>query len=294
MEAPEGLTYRTAYWDDPQAKEQFRRFLISIHGLDLGPWDAAGYWNPERYTAFSLFDGDQIVATTNLFSTEMVVDGARLRLGEFSGVGTAPEYRGRGLNRWLTERALATAGPTHDGFFLFADDDAVGFYARCGFVPVAETIGAVDVTVPVPEPGAHRLDAENADDLALLHRLAHERAPVSQRLGVLTPELLMFHFLSTLPDCITYVPDLDVVVCCEVDDGVMTIFDVVGPTVPSFAELHPYLATTPHHEVRWFFMPDEMGVEPDRWTAVDDSGLHVLPPLSLPGPATLLPYTSRA
>jgi hypothetical protein len=209
-------------------------------------------------------------------------------------VGTSPEFRGRGLNRWLTEQALESAGATHDGFFLFADQDAVPFYARCGFVQVEETIAALTVTPSACSPGLRKLDPGDDDDMTLLYRLARERTPVSDLVGAWNAKLLMFHCLYTLRDCLYYVSDLDAAVFFEVSDGVLTLFDVVGRRVPSFAELQPYLNGTPHDEVRFFFMPDKMGVEPTRWTLLEDSNLQVLPPLQLPEPKGLFPYVSRA
>jgi len=289
-----GLTYRAHYWDDLHAKELFKEFLLSIHGLDLSLWDEEGFWDDEHYTAFSLFDGDRIVATTNLFSMEMVVEGVPRRLGQFSGVGTAPEFRRRGMNRWLTEQALESAGANHDGFFLFADEEAVPFYAKCGFVPVEETIPVVSVAAPTPVPGLRRLDPGNRGDLALLSRLAGERSPVSDLLGVWNARLLLFHCLYTMRDCLYYVSDLDAAVFFEVDSGILTVYDIVGRRVPPFAELHPFISGIPHHEVRFLFMPDKMGVDPTRWTSLEDSGLQVLPPLRLPEPQCLFPQVSRA
>ena len=294
MKAKEGLTFRSGYWDDRPAKERFKEFLISIHGLDLSLWEQKGYWDDEHYTAFSFFDGDRVVATTNLFSMEMVVDGVRRKLGQFSGVGTAPEFRGRGLNRWLTDKALEWAAPTHDGFFLFADQDAVSFYAKCGFVPVGETITGLMVEPQTHRPGLRKLNPESDDDLALIYRLACERSPVSDLLGASNAKLLMFHCLYTLRDCLYFVPDLDVAVFFDVDGGCLTLFDVVGRRIPSFADLHPYISGQRHSEVRFSFMPDKMGVEPTGQTTLRDSNAHVYPPLRLPEPERLFPYASRA
>lgn len=294
MKAEEGLVFRSGYWDDHRAREQFRQFLISIHGLDLSLWEQKGYWDEEHYTAFSFFEGDRVVATTNLFSMEMVVDGRRRKLGQFSGVGTLPEFRGRGLNRRLTEKALDWAAATHDGFFLFADEDAVGFYEKCGFIPVAETITSLKVKSQAPQPGLRKLDPESDEDLALVYRLACERSPVSDLLGALNPELLMFHCLYTLRNSMYFVADLDVVIFFEVDDERLTLFDVVGRRVPSFAELHPYVSGQRHSEVLFSFMPDKMGVDATGQTTLEDSGAHVYPPLRLPDPTRLFPYVSRA
>jgi GNAT superfamily N-acetyltransferase len=294
VEAIEGLAFRFGYWDDGRAKRRFQEFLVSIHGLDLSLWNRMGYWDDESYTAFSLFDGDRLVATTNLFSMEMVVDGARRRLGQFSGVGTAPEFRGRGLNRWLTEQALTSSAATHDGFFLFANEDAVPFYAACGFVGADEAIATLRVTPTIGSTGLQKLDPSSEHDLSLIYRLANERSPVSNLLGTWNAKLLMFHCLYTLRDHLYYVPDLDAVVFFAENNGVLTLHDVVARELPSFDELHPYISGEPHHEVRFFFMPDLMGVEPTEWKPLDGGGLQVLPPLRLPGPTPLFPYTARA
>ena len=278
MRALEGLDFRSEYWDDRRATDRFKEFLVTIHGLDLSLWEQKGHWDHENYSAFSLFEGERIVATTNLFSMEMMVDGRRRKLGQFSGVGTLPEFRKRGLNCWLTERVLEWAAPTHDGFFLFSDKDAIPFYDRCGFVPLRETISTLKVEPPAAIPGLRKLDPANDADLERIYRLACDRTPVSDLLGAWTAKLLMFHCLYTLRDDLYYLPDLD----------------VVGKQVPSFTDLHPYISELPHQEVRFHFMPDKMNVEPDGKTTLEHSNAHVYPPLRLPGPDLLFPYSSHA
>jgi GNAT superfamily N-acetyltransferase len=282
------------YWDNRRATKRFKEFLIAIHGLDLSLWEQRGYWDYENYHAFSLFEGERIVATTNLFSMEMLIDGRRRRLGQFSGVGTLPEFRRRGLNRWLTERALKWAAPTHDGFFLFADQEAIPFYDSCGFVPLRETVSTLRVERPAPRPGLRKLDPDNDADLEWIHRLACERSPISRLLGAWTEKLLMFHCLYTLRDDLYYLPDLDVAVFFRVDDRRLTLFDVVGREVPSFAELHPYISELPHDEVRFHFMPDKLDVVPSSKTPLKNSNAQVYPPLRLPGPDCLFPYSAHA
>ena len=294
MRALDGLEFRSGYWDDRQATERFKQLLVTIHGLDLSLWEQKGYWDHENYIAFSLFEGDRIVATTNLFSMEMQVEGRRVRLGQFSGVGTLREFRGRGLNRWLTEQALKWATPNHDGFFLFADHDAIPFYDRCGFEPLQETISTLTVERPAPRPGLRRLDPDNDVDLARIHGLARRRDPVSGRLGAWAENLLMFHCLYTLRNDLYYLPELDVAVFFRTENGRLTLFDVVGPQVPAFDDLHPFLSEEPHTEVRFHFMPDKMKVDPDRKTTLQDSNAHIYPPFRMPGPDCLLPYCSHA
>ncbi len=288
------LDFRFRYWEDPHSRAAFQRFLIEIHGLDLGEWERRGFWDHEDYLPFSLFDGDQVVASLCVYSMDLVIDSVRRRVGQLSGVGTAPERRRQGLGRWLTDRALEELGPSHEGFFLFANDEAVPYYRRCGFVPVTERAAILPVDPVKERPGARRLDMGRDRDLALLARLARERTPVSRVLGAHNPRLLMFHALYGLRERAVHVPDLGVVAFYGVSEGRLTLYDVVGSEIPSFAELHPYLATDPHREVAFRFVPDRMGIPVQEHEVLTDDQTHVLPGLDLPAGAFVFPHTGHA
>lgn len=291
---PGSFTFRHAFWDDPRARAAYRSFLVDIHGLDLGLWEQRGFWD-ERYVAYSLFDGDRIVASVSLYSMDMVLGGRRCRLGQLSGVGTRPELRRRGLNRWLGEQAMRDTAGTHEGYFLFADDDAVPFYRRCGFVPVEEEIQTLAVpALPRPRAGLRKLDPADEHDRALVYRLACDRAPISNVLGVLAPKLVMFHFLYILEGCTYYAADLDVVVAFRVNDATLTLFDVIGREVPPFAALHPYLATWPHREVAFHFVPDRMDVTPTGARPLLGDNTHVDSRLQLPVAGCIFPFVAHA
>ncbi len=293
MTGPDGLTYREGYFGNRLLRNEFKRFLREIHGLDLTRWEACGFWD-EGYRAFSLLDGDRMVASVCLYSMDMTIGGAPRRVGQFSGVGTVPGRRRRGLGRWLSERALAWAAPGHDGFFLFADEEALPFYARLGFTRASESVPVLAVEPPAPRPGMRRIEVDDDHDLALLTAIARRRAPASEALGVRNPELLLFHCLYTLPGRAWFVPDLNAAVFFSVEEGRLTLFDVAAARIPSFAELHPYLAGIPHHEVRFRFEPDRMGVEPSSRLPLEENNLHLHPSLRLPASPILFPYTAHA
>jgi hypothetical protein len=186
------------------------------------------------------------------------------------------------------------ASPTHDGFFLFATDEAVPFYAKCGFVPVQENAAKLLIESPKPRSGLQKLDIQSDKHLDLIYRLACERTPVSDVLGVFNPKLLMFHCLYTLRDHAYHIPDLDVVVFFKVDGQRLTLFDVVGRHVPSFSELHSYLARQPHREVWLEFTPDKMGIKASGWRTPEGNNTHIHPPFRLPQPNCIIPYVAHA
>ena len=107
------LSYREDYWDSPELKEQFLSFLIQIHGLDLSRWDKMGFWD-RKYRPFSYFDGDSLISNVCIYSMDMTIQGQRRLVAQVSAVGTLPEYRRKGLNIELTQKAMDWARVNHD------------------------------------------------------------------------------------------------------------------------------------------------------------------------------------
>jgi GNAT superfamily N-acetyltransferase len=293
LDAPGSLTFRSRYWDDRDAKAAFRKFLFAIHGLDLGLWDERGFWD-DAYTPFSLFEGNRVVSSVCLYSMDMVVGGRPCKLGQISGVGTLPEFRRRGLNRELTRAALEWASPTHAGFFLFADDDAVPFYRKCGFEPAPETCWTTRLEKATPRSGLRKLDPKDDRDVELVYGLACAREPVSDVVGAFNPKLLMFHWLLRLRENGYYIPDLEVAVFARTDGDVMTLIDVVGKEVPPLRVLHPYLPAAAGGEVRFGFMPDRMKVDAVRRPGPPANNAHALPPFRWPAGEYMVPLMACA
>jgi len=289
------LRYREAYWEDRDARRAFQGFLREIHGLDLCRWEAIGQWDDD-YRPFSFFDADgRVVSSVCVYALDMVVRGAACRAAQISGVGTLPEYRRRGLNRKLTERALAWAADAGCAFvFLFANEDAFGFYEACGFEHLVEFVPTADVRVGETRPGAVTLDPSRPADLDLLRRAARLRAPVSERLGVLSAPLFLFHVVYPRWERLLHVPDLDTIVACRHEGERLTLFDVVAEEVPSLERLLPYVAAPGTTEVTFRFLPERLAPGDLRWQASPENGLHDRGDIPLRGERVIFPHTAQA
>ena len=289
------LLYRDGYWADLAAKDAFKRFLVEVHGLDLSAWESAGYWDDEHYRAYSYFDAEErVVSSVCVYSLHMVVDGSPCRAAQIAGVGTLPEYRRQGLNRRLTEIALERVDPDHDFVFLFSDPDAVSFYRRCGFQPVLEHLPHVEVEPRAPKAGMRLVDLERAADRSRVERLSFQRTPVSETLGVSNPNLLMYHVLYKFPGRLHDIPVLDVVVPLRREGARLTVYDVIGPRVPRFDELYPYLASPETTEIGFYFVPDRLGIEEPRWRPLPDNCLFDRGEFPLRAERFVFPFTAQA
>ncbi|MFZ1684170.1 MAG: GNAT family N-acetyltransferase [Candidatus Zixiibacteriota bacterium] len=287
------LAFRENYWDAPELKSEYMRFLVQLFRVDLSIWDEAGFWDP-HYRPFSYFSDNSLVANVSVYSMEITISGQRRSVAQISAVGTVPEYRRRGLALDLTRTAMEWARNRHDFFFLFADEDAFSFYKQCGFRPVQEHKARISLSGKVARPGAVRLDMRERDHIELVYRLASNRAPVSDVLGVFNSKLFMFWCLTYLNDCTYYIPELNLLVLLKREAGLLTIYDIVGTTVPTFAEIYPYIGQPSDRAVDFLFMVDKMNLEKCEFIAVEGNDTHVLGDFPLEGSRFLFPYTAHA
>ncbi|RKZ14966.1 hypothetical protein DRQ53_10205, partial [bacterium] len=276
---------------DRSSRAALNDFLIKIHGLDLTLWDERVGWDPD-FVPFAFFDGDTVVAATCVYSMDMIVRGEWCRAAQISSVGTLPEWRMRGLNAELTRQAMEwVAVKGHRGTYLFSDDDAVGFYAKQGFVERSEWKHRVAVSA-ASEPGYRLL--EYSRDESLIRRLVDERTPVSRELGARVPRLELFHLLYENAGELRYVEELDLLACVKEEDGVLSVHDLIGPELPAWAEIEPLLIGAQTGSVLFAVVLDRLGVVGAEMVEDHSSRLHVVEGEQLIGGRVIVPLTAHA
>jgi ribosomal protein S18 acetylase RimI-like enzyme len=287
------LVYRENYWNSAAAKAAYIDFLTQMFNLDLIRWDQSGYWD-SNYRPFSYFSDDRLVSNVCVYSLDMVVLGKRCRAAQISAVGTVTDFRRQGLGQELTQRALVWARDRHDFFFLFADEDAFGFYKSNGFRQALEYTPRIAVSGASPVPGAVALDMQDEHHRALAHDLAVRRDSVSDRLGVLNDKLFMFWCLYRREFRILHIPQLDTLVLCRRDGDVLTISDIVSPKVPMFADIYPFISDPRDRFVKFMFMSDKLGLKEVELIETNDHGLHLLGDFPPEGTSFIFPQTCHA
>ena len=285
-------TFRTAYWQDPAARQSFKDFIKQIFRLDFSAWDNAGYWDDD-YNPYSYFSGDRVVSSLCIYTMHARVNGRDCKVAQVSGVGTLAEYRGQGLNRRLHEIALAEALAEHRFAFLYADDDAVPFYRRRGFRPVSAYTVVVPLPAVVPDPGIEKLDASDGAVRDSIYRLACVRAPVSHVFSTANPRLVMYHLLYRLRDHAWRIPALDAVVLMKSDGAKTVVYDILARELPRFEQLAPFLVAGGAREVEFRFPVDALDVPARTLRELPNENFHVMGEVDL-GPQPVLPFTSQA
>jgi hypothetical protein len=166
----------------------------------------------------------------------------------------------RGLNRNLHEAALALALREHRFAFLFSDEDAMPFYARVGFVRVADHAQFVRLAGTAPHGGLEKIDLGSKPELDALYELACARAPISEVLANFNPKLVVYHAIYTLRAHAWRIPALGATVFMKRSWAKTVVYDVLARDLPDFDSLYPYLSSGTAEEFEFRFPTDRLGL----------------------------------
>jgi len=214
-------------------------------------------------TPFVAYDGDRPIAHAGVLEIDLVVEGRPLRVPGIHAVCTHPDHRGRGHARSVIERALAHVDERYGTSILFADVPAM--YERFGFriLPQSSFRAPVDPVAPAAVP------LRPCDDVDHLQAALRDRAPVSERLGCVGSGYLFAADLVLTRlglESVHYSADLDAYLVFRIQDGALTLYDVVAREIPPLREILARVGS-PAQSVRFTFTPDRF----------DPPGLEVEP-----------------
>ncbi len=264
---PNGLDYFSNYWDKPELKKEFQNFTDSIFGLDFVLWKKNGYWDDD-YMPFSFFKDGKVVSSVCLYKIAAIVNGKQTFVYQFSAVATLPEYRKKGLNKILTDRAMEVIEGTPDLTFLFSTDMAKPYYEKYGFIPSKEYYVSID-----PSGSAGNMDGLKplgSADNNFIYKMIQEREPVSAVFASLNDKLTMFHTFYKLEGKLYYIKEPDAIICMERKEGILTIYDIIARKMPLFSELKPYLPTEDIGEIKVLLPADK--IKPEKYQLKELTG----------------------
>jgi GNAT superfamily N-acetyltransferase len=207
-------------------------------------------------TPFVCFEGEQAISHVGVIELPLILLGNHVRVGSIHGVATHPGYRGRGYFRKAIESALSYADSRYETLILTTEHPE--YFQPFGFRVIKEHLFRFKPDSIDCKDGIRLIDTASASDIELLHRLLETREPVSNVVGA-GSEKGVFCF-NEGSRSLYYLRELDVMVCMEIEDARLKLFDIVGPSVPSLVAL---LERIPHNfeEVLINFSPDKLSIE---------------------------------
>jgi predicted N-acetyltransferase YhbS len=159
-------TYDT--WHDGLTRPAYGRFYAAQAGL---PWGRA------HLHRVALVDGDEVLASTKVYTLDAVLDGVPMKVAGLGAVFTSPASRKRGAAKELIDHVLARATADGADLALLFSEIGPDYYAKLGFTVIPTTDQQLRVTEST-RYGAPMTMVRGGDDrdLADIASMCHTRA----------------------------------------------------------------------------------------------------------------------
>ena len=120
------------YMRDDVLRHKLDDLTYRTFGFDFEDWMAGGYFEGD-YLPYSFIEGGKILANVSANKMNFLQNGVCRNYIQLGTVMTDEAYRKRGLAGKLVEHIIKEYEGKCDGFYLFSNLDALGFYRKMGF-----------------------------------------------------------------------------------------------------------------------------------------------------------------
>ncbi len=120
------------YMKDDNKRHMLNGLTEKVFGFNFESWVTQGFFEGD-YIPYSFVDGDKIVSNVSANRMKFMQNGVERYYIQIGTVMTDPDYRKQGLAAKLMKRVIEDYENDCDGFYLFGDLSAAGFYRKMGF-----------------------------------------------------------------------------------------------------------------------------------------------------------------
>lgn len=126
------MEFIKGYMDNAQYRHALNDLTQTIFGFSFEDWYTAGYFEGD-YIPYSYIEKGVIISNASANIMKMVQNGKEKFYIQIGTVATRPEYRNKSLASRLIKKIIRDYESIADGFYLFANINAVDFYMKQRF-----------------------------------------------------------------------------------------------------------------------------------------------------------------
>jgi len=157
----------------------------------------------------------------------------------------------------LMKHVLEKYEKDYDFIYLFANKEVVNFYPKFGFAKLKENQFSMNFKIDKHPSNLRKLDISNTDDFNILKKLASERIPLSNILGIKNDwHILLFHCLYSFPNNIYYMEDEEIIVIFKETENRLDIYDVISRQEFSLSNILSGISSAQKGKIFFHFTPE--------------------------------------
>ena len=125
------------YMRDDTLRHALNELTRKTFGFDFEGWVTGGYFEGD-YIPYSFMEDGKIISNVSANRMTFLQNGVERKYIQIGTVMTDEAYRRQGLAKKLMDHVVKQYRDSCDGFYLFANLNALDFYDKCGFSREAE------------------------------------------------------------------------------------------------------------------------------------------------------------
>lgn len=125
------------YMRDDTLRHALNELAKKTFWIDFEDWVTGGYFEGD-YIPYSFMENGKIISNVSANRMTFLQNGVERNYIQIGTVMTDEAYRRQGLAKKLMDHVIKQYENVCDGFYLFANLDALEFYDQCGFSRVTE------------------------------------------------------------------------------------------------------------------------------------------------------------
>lgn len=220
--------------DDDVLRESFNELTRMTFGFDFTNWYDRGHWG-NKYIPHVLLDHNKVISNVSANIMRFNVNGQIKKYIQLGTVMTHPEYRGKGLNKYLMNKVLESFSSEVDGIYLFGNDSVLDYYPRFGFTTINEYEYYSNLNMKKSDV-KYLLEKVDLSDLNQRKLLYDMILNCSQKEWSLNDSMNMYdnlglyHFWVDMEfsDDIYYLPEIEAYVIACIEQGQLQLIQIIG------------------------------------------------------------------
>lgn len=244
------------YKNSDALRKSFNSLTQKIFEFDLEDFYQNGYWN-DSYIPYSLMHNNQIVANVSISHMNFQYKNRSIKAIQLGTVMTDPNFRNKGLSKYLIERVLYLWKQKSDFIYLFANSSVFDFYQQFGFQEKREFACSIKTRYDNDNIIIRKLDLSKPKELQLLIDTINNSKNFKKLSHINNFSLMMFYTTQYFQNDIYYLEDKNTILIMEKDNDVLTIHDIFSREDISINDIANCVSTKDSSQIRLGFTPKE-------------------------------------
>ena len=215
------------YMRDDALRHALNDLTKKTFGFDFEDWVTGGYFEGD-YIPYSFIEDGKIISNVSANRMTFLQNGVEKNYIQIGTVMTDEAYRRQGLAKKLMDHVVKQYKDSCDGFYLFANLDAVDFYDKCGFSKETEYRYSVKDEFCIGKSAGEIFMPVNTEDKQMKQKYMDmvRRSAVNSSLEQLNKFGLQMFYTADMEN-VYYAKDMDCFIVAEMEENTLLLQSIL-------------------------------------------------------------------